>query len=207
MARGRSRQAGNANDERSGGPGQGAGSANPRGAPQRRFDAHGLVASHGEIVGTVDAFDLDGVHDVLGDEDGEIPAADVHYRIRGENDPLGRPVLDIELDGKVPLQCQRCMRVFEWPVQQRTTLLLARDERELEHLDERDEREVLLASAPLDAIEIVEEELVLSLPYVPRCDRPDCLAVDAAALADDGAEAAPSAFGALAALKRGKPPE
>ena len=86
-----------------------------------------------------------------------------------------------------------------------TTLLLAHDEQELAHLDESDEREVLLAAGPLDPLDIVEEELVLSLPYVPRCDRPDCMA-DAAAQMDDGAEQ-PSAFGALGALKRGGKPE
>lgn len=175
------------------------------GVPQRRFDAFSLVASRGEIAGRIDVYDLDRVHDVLGDVDGEIPPADIVYRVRGEHDPLGRPVLDIELEGKVPLECQRCMRLFEWPVQQRTTVLLARNEQELEQLDEIDEREVLLASTQLDAIEIVEEELVLSLPYVPRCDRPDCLALDAAARADEEAGAAPSAFGALAALKRKAP--
>jgi uncharacterized protein len=101
------------------------------------------------------------------------------------------------------LQCQRCLRLFWWPVHQRTAVLLAHDERELAYLDDNDEREVVLAAGPLATLAIVEDELVLSLPYVPRCDRPDCLAADAAARAGDDAVPAPSAFEALARLKRG----
>jgi uncharacterized protein len=181
-----------------------------QGSAQRRFDAFGLVASHGEIAGKVDAFDLDRVQELLGEENGEVPPADVAWRIRGVTDALGHPALDIALDGEVPLECQRCMELFGFPVHQHTTVLLARDEKELEHLDASDEHEVMLAAAPLDALEIVEDELVLSLPYVPRCDRADCVAHDASPRTGEHAsddKGAASAFGALAALKRGKAPE
>ena len=175
----------------------------PQGA--HRFDALGLSARRGEIAGSVDAYDLDRVEDRLGDEDGMVPPTAVEYRITGGTDALGRAVLKMALDGAVPLECQRCLRVFEWPVAYRTSLLLARDEQELAYLDDNDEREVLLASAPLDPLEIVEDELLLSLPYVPRCTRPDCAATDASG--GDEATAAPSAFEQLKALKGGgKPP-
>lgn len=173
----------------------------------RRFDAFGLVARRGEIAGKVDAYDLERVEDWLGDDEGVIPPGEIGYRIIGDTDARARAVLNVALAGTVQLQCQRCLRLFEWPIAQQTTLLLARDEQDLAFLDEHDEREVLLAGAPLDPLEIVEEELVLSLPYVPRCDRPDCLPTDAAVRSDDAPEAATSAFHGLAALKRGvKPP-
>jgi len=167
-----------------------------------RFDAFGLVARQGVIEGDVDPFDLDRLHESLGDEDCEIPPSSVHYRLEGEVDALGRSVLNVALDGQVPLHCQRCLRLFFWTVHQRTATLLARDEKELAYLDDNDEREVLLASAPVDPLEIVEEELVLCLPYVPRCDRPDCLAQAAAQIADGTLPERPSPFGALGALKR-----
>ena len=74
-----------------------------QGSAQRRFDAFALVGSHGEIAGTVAAFDLDRVQELLGEDDGEVPPAEVNYRIRGERDSLGRPVLAIELEGRLPL--------------------------------------------------------------------------------------------------------
>ncbi len=170
-----------------------------------RFDAFGLSARRGEIAGSVDAYELDRVEDRLGDEDGIVPPMAVGYRIVGGTDALGRAVLKMDLDGTVPLECQRCLRVFEWPVAHRTSLLLARDAQELAYLDDHDEREVLLASAPLDPLEVVEDELLLSLPYVPRCERPDCVAADAPGV--DEVTSAPSAFEHLKALKGGgKPP-
>ncbi len=53
-------------------------------------------------------------------------------------------------------------------------VLLARDERELARLDEEDEHEVVLAASPLDAATLVEDELLLTLPFVPRCERAEC---------------------------------
>ncbi|MDQ6619381.1 MAG: YceD family protein [Pseudomonadota bacterium] len=171
-----------------------------RHAHSGKFDALKLAATRGHIEGSVDPFDLDRVQDSLGDEEGEIPPSQVSYRIDGEVDAAGRPVLDVSLAGEVPMQCQRCLRLFTLPVQQRTTLLLARDEQELAFLDDSDEREVLLADAPLDALEVVSDELLLSLPYVPRCDRQDCVAATPEQ-PQEGVESQ-SAFAALAALKR-----
>lgn len=176
------------------------------GGPQRphRFDAFGLSARRGEIAGSIDAYELDRVADRLGDEDGIVPPAAIEYRIVGDTDALGRAVLKMDLDGAVPLECQRCLRVFEWPVAHRTSLVLARDEQELAYLDDNDEREVLLANAPLDPLGLVEDELLLSLPYVPRCDRPDCVTADAASI--DEATSAPSVFERLTTLKGGTEP-
>ena len=75
-------------------------------------------------------------------------------------------------DGSVPLECQRCLQPFAWPVAQRTTLLLARDERELARLDDGDdEHEVILAEAPLERVTLIEDEVLLALPFAPRCER------------------------------------
>ena len=74
--------------------------------------------------------------------------------------------------------------------------LLAKDERELARLDEDDEHEVVLASAPLDPRVLVEDELLLTLPFAPRCERPEC-----AGAAPMEATAKQTAFGALAGWK------
>lgn len=170
-----------------------------RGPRPGRFDAFKLVARRGHVQGTVDPFDLDRVHDVLGDEDGEIPPSELRFRLDGDVDPQGRSVLHVALEGEIPLQCQRCLRLFYRPVDQHTTVLLAHDEQDLAYLDDNDEREVVLAAAPLDPLDIVEEELVLSLPYVPRCERPDCIpdAVDRDAV-EPVPQSSPSPFEALA---------
>ncbi|HEX4883906.1 MAG TPA: YceD family protein, partial [Casimicrobiaceae bacterium] len=64
--------------------------------------------------------------------------------------------------------CQRCLAPVDVPVGQATLLLLARDEADLVRLDEASEHEVVAAREPLDPLVLVEDELLLTLPFAPR---------------------------------------
>lgn len=177
--------------------------AKPRAAVRRdgSFDALEMAARGLELAGSAKAADLPRVIDQLADEENDT-SSEIAWRIVGTTDALGRSALVVSLDGAVTLECQRCLRPFAWPVAQRTLLLLARDEREQAILDEDDEHEVVVAAAPLDPRVLVEDELLLTLPFAPHCERGDCVT---AGLQDDrGAgskAAATSPFDALAALR------
>ena len=166
------------------------------------FDAFDVALRHARFSGKIDASTLPRVAPSLAPDGG---AADVSWQIAGTVDALGRPALEISLDGVLPLVCQRCLSSFAWPVAQRTVVLLARDERELARLDDEDEHEVVLAAAPLDAVSLTEEELLLTLPYVPRCERPVCAVSTLAAGRAVEASANASAFAALAEAETGVP--
>lgn len=143
-----------------------------------RFDAFRLSASHGEIAGTLSPAALERLDDrVLEGEDGE--GGHIRWSIRGAADSLGRPALTVSIEGSVPLQCQRCLGRLDLPVSQSTTVLLARNDAELVQLDEASEQEVVLANAPLDAVALVEDELLLTLPFAPRHES-ECVEADAA---------------------------
>src|SRR4051794_34999008 len=132
---------------------------------ERRFNGFDLAARGGVIEGDIDAVSLSRVNDLLAPE---AIAADLHYRIAGDADGASRPALEITLQGEVPLTCQRCLQPFAWPVEQRTLLLLARDEPELARLDQQDpEHEVILANVPLVPSTLIEDELLLTLPFAP----------------------------------------
>lgn len=178
----------------------------PRAAVRRdgSFDAFDMAARQLELDGTIRAVELARVVDQLaalagtasGDPD---EGGVIAWQIAGTTDVLGRPALTVSLDGTVTLECQRCLRPFSWPVAQRTLLLLARDEREQAILDEDDDREVIVAALPLDPRVLVEDELLLTLPFAPHCERSDCVAEG---LQDErGVAAQASPFGVLAALK------
>ena len=92
-------------------------------------------------------------------------AAPIAWRISGGHDDAGRPSLTVRLDGVVPLVCQRCLQPFGAAVAQQTDLLLARNEAELARLDAED-AEVVLRDTTLDPRNLVEDELLLSLPVV-----------------------------------------
>ena len=133
------------------------------------FDAFRLAREHGSLQGKFDAAASERLYDWLAP--GEAP---VTWSITGTADSLGRPAIAIELGGSVPLECQRCLTTMTWPVQQRTVTLLATSEAEGDALDEGSEDEVLVASEPLDALVLVEDELLLSLPYAPVHADGDC---------------------------------
>ncbi len=78
-----------------------------------------------------------------------------------------RNVLDVSLNGIVRLRCQRCLGNLEFPIGVSSRLKLASAE-ELDAVDDEDEGEYIEASSQLDVIGLVEDELLLSLPFAPR---------------------------------------
>jgi uncharacterized protein len=161
-----------------------------------RFDALKLAESAGAITGELDPMRLPRLLDRLAPA-GDAVEPRITWRIEGGHDPLGRPSLSVALEGTVFLVCQRCLRPFAVPIVQQTELLLARDEAELARLD-AEEPEVVLAGAPLDPVTLVEDELLLSLPFSPRHARDEC---PAAAPGTATTQAAQSPFAKLAGLK------
>lgn len=128
-----------------------------------RFDAFKLSASQGELRGAVVPASLERLDDRVAERGGEI-----RWTIRGGSDPAGHPAIIVALEGSMPLVCQRCLGALVQPVHQSTTLLLARNDAELVKLDEASDHEVVLANVPLDPMALVEDELLLTLPFAPR---------------------------------------
>jgi uncharacterized protein len=164
-----------------------------------RFDALKLAESGATLAGELNPMQLPRLVDCLA------PAADaanvrIAWRIAGGHDAMAHPELTLTLEGTVFLVCQRCLRPFAVPVAQQTELLLARDESELTRLDV-EEPEVVLADAPLDPVTLVEDELLLSLPFSPRHARDQCVA---AASGTRAPQQVASAFASLAGLKPGR---
>ena len=133
--------------------------------PDTRFDAFKLAARASSVSGTLDARRLPNVADSLAPGDDPVPIA---WTVEGRRSAEGRPAISIDIEGDVPLVCQRCLAPMAWPVSQGTEVLLAHDEDELATLDAETDGEVILADRPLDAATLVEDELVLTLPFAPR---------------------------------------
>lgn len=102
------------------------------------------------------------------------------------------------------LICQRCMQPFVFPVTSTQTLEIVRRQPDQVSLDESgfvetDECDKVLAQPSLDVGELIEDELLLSLPYIPRHDVcPDGSSVDTPR---EEAPAKPSPFAVLQTLK------
>jgi uncharacterized protein len=175
---------------------RGGGAVDPR-----RFDALELADRGDTLTGEIDVARRARVADRLAPG----VASPIAWQIAGGRDALGRPTLAVSLEGTVPLICQRCLQAFEAPIAQRSELLLARNGTELQRLD-AEAQEVLLAAAQLDAVTLVEDELLLSLPFAPRHPEGQCSAVAAGSRDNPAqpAQATTSPFARLAALKKGQ---
>ncbi|MDR0251060.1 MAG: DUF177 domain-containing protein [Burkholderiales bacterium] len=90
------------------------------------------------------------------------------WQVRGLRDATGRPALEVVVEGTFPLVCQRCLRPLQWPVEQRTVVLVARTPEALVALDDEVEQEVILGSKTQEVLALVEDELLLSLPFAPK---------------------------------------
>ena len=129
------------------------------------FDAYRLARDGGVLNGTLDVEASERL------EDRTAPgSATVSWRIEGTKDELGRPAIAIDIEGAVPVTCQRCLSDFPLPVEHRIVAVLARNEKEADELDASSDHEVVIAEHPLDAVELVEDELLLTLPYAPMHD-------------------------------------
>jgi uncharacterized protein len=158
-----------------------------------RVDLRKLAQAGQTVNGELDLAFCDRLADQLAQTTGRIA-----YRITGGQDMHGWPTATIALSGVVPLVCQRCLQAFDYPLETATTVRLARSERELAAWDE-EEIEAVLADQPLDTQDLIEEELVLGLPYAPMHPSGACPG-RAEESREPGPEADSGPFGALAGL-------
>ena len=137
-----------------------------------------------------------------------VPDTSVAWSARGEAAAVAasEPELWMTLSAQanVGLLCQRCLQPFVDHLQLERRFRFVRHEDEAARLDEELEDDVLVLQQRLDLHNLLEDELILALPLVPRhavCPEPLPLPADDEAEAAES-DAAPNPFAALAALRR-----
>jgi len=125
----------------------------------------------------------------------------VRWRVRGEQRRAAglasQTWLHVSASSCAWATCQRCLQPFEQPVAVERSLRFVADEAQAEALDAESEDDVLALQPAIDLRTLVEDELLLAWPIVPR--HASC-----AAPAHDAGEAGAdreNPFAALAALK------
>jgi uncharacterized protein len=172
----------------------------------RSFDLFAFIRSGEQVSGTVALADMPRL---LAEQAADAPAdanKPFRWQMQGavrEEATAGqsarqRLFVDLEVDGAVWLQCQRCLHAYEQSLLVRTRLEVMRSEEEADAapLDD-DEADVIVGSRNFDLITQIEDELLLALPVSPRhavC--PDEVLPEAVE-----AEKKPSPFAVLANLK------
>lgn len=96
----------------------------------------------------------------------------LHFNLIGNVDSKQHWLLDIKITGQLHLICTRCLESMVYEIECENSILVAKNQSELELLDESEELEVILTQKELKVLELLEEELLLSLPISPKHD--DC---------------------------------
>src|SRR3954469_8567206 len=96
-------------------------------------------------------------------------AGEVAYDVQGTRDARGRPGLRVSVRGTLQLRCQRCLEGMVWQVNTESVLVLAETQAEID-ADPADPEspDRLLASKQMLVGELVEDEILLELPYAAR---------------------------------------
>lgn len=147
--------------------------------------------------------------------------APLNWLVRGRQVPrrVGGPELwlDIEVQGALPLTCQRCLHPVVCPIDLQRSIHFVGDENAAAELDADLDDDVLAISRNFDLLALLEDEVIMDSPIVPRHDvcpedvdswmrddaevTPDGDVLSAEAAPED-AERKPHPFAALAALKK-----
>jgi uncharacterized protein len=108
--------------------------------------------------------DFQRLRDMLASDEGE-----VGYRVQGTRDEQGRPALHLRVEGTLQLRCQRCLEPLPFEVRVEDQLVLAATLNEI-HAEPADAHapDRILAGREMPVRELIEDELILALPYAPR---------------------------------------
>lgn len=102
----------------------------------------------------------------------------------------------------LPLSCQRCLGLVDVAVQIDRDFRFVASEAVAEQQDDESEEDLLVQSRAFDLAGLIEDEVLLALPLVPRHEVcPQAPALSSADADFDGAPARPHPFAALAGLK------
>lgn len=120
----------------------------------------------------------------------------LQYRLKGGVDKLQRPYLNLSLQGELTLTCQRCLTAMSLEFDESVRIVLFTKEDVMdEAMDSDPELEGMLAEAELSVWSLLEDQVIMALPYAPRHD--DCGNTDLERVNNDK----PNPFAQLAKLK------
>jgi len=161
--------------------------------PQPVIDGFEFASAGASLRGALPIRDFPRLNDMLARHEGEVAC-----EIEGLRDERGRPGLRLKVRARLELRCQRCLEGLPFEVQADEVLVLAGTQAEIDaepadvHAADR-----VVAAKEMSVRELVEDELILALPYAPRH------AVCSARASTDAAEKV-SPFAGLRGLMRGK---
>lgn len=182
----------------------------------RKLDIGAFIESGESLSGETAVADLVRLAEGLAQDADLAALPPVRWQAVGRTVPqrVGAPQrwLDLRAEGEFAWECQRCLHAVTLPVAIERSIRFVADEAAAAELDADSDDDVLAMARQFDLIELVEDELIMASPIVPRHDRcPTDVERHMRSEDDDGADAEESAesgerknpFAVLAQLKKG----
>ena len=145
-----------------------------------------------EIRDTIAHSDLQRAKDLLTPE-----TESLYWRLSGEVSADKKARLHLTLTGNVAVPCQRCLEPMMIALSISSEFILVKDESEIPpEADDVEDHDYLVADAEMDVLQLVEDEILLALPYAPKHEIKDC-----AVKAEVNELKAPNPFAALRDFK------
>ena len=137
---------------------------------QAVIDGLEFARAEQELRGNLPVNGLTRLQDFLYDNVGS-----VDFVIKGGFDSEKRPVLSLTVSGQLHLQCQRCLDRMDYPLRLVNTLLLvSQGENQAEAVVDPDAPDCVEAGTAMDVAGLIEDEIVLGLPFSPRHETGAC---------------------------------
>jgi uncharacterized protein len=97
------------------------------------------------------------------------------YRLTGYVDGNQKPGLKLHINGKLQLICQRCLGAMDIDLDTHSSFIVVRDEASIPDTDdETDEIDYLVAETHMSVPDLIEDEILLSLPLAPKHELEAC---------------------------------
>jgi uncharacterized protein len=159
------------------------------------LDAWRMVAARRSFEGKVPLAALRRLNGLLTDAEGEVT-----FALQFDRDALQVPYVELKIDVALPLECQRSLQRFLFPVSMVQKLGLIRDEADEASLPEDVEALLVPEDGMLRTLDLIEDELVLAVPAVPMNPELPAVELDVSPRQEELTQASP--FAALASLKK-----
>ncbi len=151
-----------------------------------------------DLAGRVPVASFERLGSALHSREGEIEVA-----LRFGHDEQGRRILTGTLAGALQLECQRCLTPYALPIDLELALILVESESDAEMLPEELDALVVGDRRSMHTVDMLEDDLILALPIVPRCAseahcEPAVELLDSESLEEGGEQAKQNPFAVLA---------
>jgi uncharacterized protein len=138
---------------------------------RKRYQAQKEVTQNGRFSGEISLADLKRLQDLLGLEDTGQYEQKIVLSFEFLRSEFDIAMLNGHLQTRLTLECQRCLQPMDFPLDQDFSLLIDASDEIVQHSSQ----DTLYSDDGwIDIVEVVEDELILTIPLVAMHENRDC---------------------------------